>query len=195
MEARVVEIAERIRALREICEFTMEEMAEALDVSPEEYRMCEEGKKDFNFTFLYKCADKFGVDIVELLTGEDPHLSFYCIVRKDEGLDMRRRKGFTYKHLGYRLKHKLAEPFLVTAPYIPEEQEAPIALSTHAGQEFDYILSGKLKVQMEAHAEVLKAGDAIFYDSGRGPGMIATGGAPCQFLALVIKDQEEAESC
>ena len=61
MEARVVEIAERIRALREICEFTMEEMAEALDVSPEEYRMCEEGKKDFNFTFLYKCADKFGV--------------------------------------------------------------------------------------------------------------------------------------
>ena len=157
MEARVVEIAERIRALREICEFTMEEMAEALDVSPEEYRMCEEGKKDFNFTFLYKCADKFGVDIVELLTGEDPHLSFYCIVRKDEGLDMRRRKGFTYKHLGYRLKHKLAEPFLVTAPYIPEEQEAPIALSTHAGQEFDYILSGKLKVQMEEHTEVLKA--------------------------------------
>lgn len=195
MEARVVEIAERIRALREICEFTMEEMAEALGVSPEEYRMCEEGKKDFNFTFLYKCADKFGVDIVELLTGQNPHLSFYCIVRKDEGLDMHRRKGFTYKHLGYRLKDKLAEPFLVTAPFIPEEQNAPISLSTHAGQEFDYILSGELKVQMEGHTEVLKAGDAIFYDSGRGHGMIATGGESCQFLAIVIKDQEEEESC
>ncbi len=112
MEARVLEISERIRALREICEFSLEEMAEALDVTKEEYQACEEGKKDFNFTFLYKCADKFGVDIVELLTGEDPHLSFYCIVRKDEGLDMRRREGFTYKHLGYRLKHKLAESFL-----------------------------------------------------------------------------------
>ncbi len=195
MEARVLEISERIRALREICEFTMEEMAEALDVSIADYQACEEGKKDFNFTFLYKCADKFGVDIVELLTGQNPHLSFYCIVRKDEGLDMRRRKGFTYKHLGYRLKDKLAEPFLVTAPFIPDEQNAPIALSTHAGQEFDYILSGELKVQMENHTEVLKAGDAIFYDSGRGHGMIATGGEPCQFLAIVIKDQEEEESC
>ncbi len=195
MEARVLEISERIRALREICEFSLEEMAEALDVTKEEYQACEEGKKDFNFTFLYKCADKFGVDIVELLTGEDPHLSFYCIVRKDEGLDMRRREGFTYKHLGYRLKHKLAEPFLVTAPYIPEEENSPIALSTHEGQEFDYILSGSLKVQMEDHTEILKAGDAIFYDSGRGHGMIATGGEECQFLAIVIKSMEDEASC
>ena len=84
---------------------------------------------------------------------------------------------------------------MVTAPYIPEEQEAPIAHTTHAGQDFDYILSGKLKVQMEEHTEELKAGDAIFYDSDRGHGMIATGGEPCQFLAIVIKDQEEEESC
>ena len=193
METRVAEIAERIRGLREMMEFTTAEVAQAVGVSEKEYIDSENGTRDFNFTFLYKCADKFGVDIVELLTGENPRLSFYSIIRKGEGLDIKRRAGFKYDHLGYRFKGKYAEPFLVTAPYIPEEQEKPIHLSTHEGQEFDYIISGSLKVQMENHSEILYAGDSIYYDSGRGHGMIATGGEECVFLAIVIKKPEEEE--
>lgn len=193
METRVLEIAERIKGLREMMEITPEEMAQTADVSLAEYLAHENGEKDFNFTFLYKCADKFGVDLVELLTGENPHLSFYSIVRAGTGLDIKRREGFEYGHLAYRFKGKMAEPFLVTAPYREEEQEKPIHLSTHEGQEFDYIISGSLKVQMEGHTEVLNAGDAIYYDSGRGHGMIATGGKECVFLAIILKAPEGLE--
>lgn len=42
---------------------------------------------------------------------------------------------------------------------------------------------------MENHIEILKAGDSIYYDSGRGHGMIATGGSDCKFLAIVMKKQ------
>ena len=35
----------------------------------------------------------------------------------------------------------------------------------------------------------LKEGDAIYYNSGRAHGMIATGGEDCKFLAVVIKNQ------
>ena len=98
-------------------------------------RQHENGEQDFGFTFLYKCADKLDVDIVELLTGENPRLSFYSIVRKGEGLDIKRRAGFKYEHLNYRFKNKIAETFLVTAPYFEEEQDQPIPLSTHSGQE------------------------------------------------------------
>jgi quercetin dioxygenase-like cupin family protein/DNA-binding XRE family transcriptional regulator len=191
METRILEIAERIKGLREMMDLTAEEMARAVGVSVEEYVRHEEGKQDFNFTFLYRCADKFGVDIVELLTGENPHLSFYSIVRAGEGLDIKRRKGFQYEHLSYRFKGKIAETFLVTAPYFAEEQNESIHLSTHAGQEFDYIISGSLKVQMENHTEVLHAGDAIYYDSSRGHGMIAAGGEDCVFLAVVMRSQAE----
>ena len=62
-------------------------------------------------------------------------------------------------------------------------------LSKHEGQEFDYIISGSLKVQMDKYTEVLKEGDAIYYNSGRAHGMIATGGEDCKFLAVVIKNQ------
>lgn len=188
------EIAQRIMALREIMEIPAEEMAAAAGVTLEEYLACESGQTDFSFTFLYNCAGRFGVDIVELLTGEKPRLSFYSVVRAGDGLDIKRRAGFTYNHLAYRFTGKVAEPFLVTAPYSEAEQEKPIHLSRHKGQEFDYVLSGTLKVQMEDHTEYLSAGDAIYYDSSHGHGMIAANGEPCVFLAVVLKAEDEGEA-
>ena len=186
-EQKLQEIAQRIRTMREILEIPVAEMAQQTGVSAEEYLANENGRVDFSFTFLYNCAKAFGVDIIELLTGEAPRLSFYSIVRKGEGLKINRRKGFTYNHMAYRFSNKVAEPFLVTAPYSEEEQEQPIHLSQHDGQEFDFILSGQLKVQMEGHIEYMGPGDAIYYDSGHAHGMIATGGEDCVFLAVVMK--------
>lgn len=186
METRIVETAQRIKGLRELLEISPADMAQAMGMSLNNYLRHENGECDFSFTFLYNCADKLGVDIVELLTGENPRLSHYSIVRKDEGLDIKRRKSFKYQHLCYRFKNKMAEAFLVTAPFVPEEQDAPISLSMHEGQEFDYVLKGSLKVAMEKHVEVLHEGDAIYYDSSRGHGMIATGGKECEFLAITI---------
>ena len=190
METRITEIAERIRALREIMEISVEEMALATEKTPEEYQELENGTQDFSFTFIYKCAEKFGVDMIELLTGENPHLSFYSIVRKDGGLPIKRRSGFNYFHLGAHFKNKLAEPFLVTAPYNEEEQDKPIHLSFHDGQEFDYILKGSLKCAFENHIEILHEGDSVLYNSGHGHGMIATNGEECVFLAIILKKPE-----
>lgn len=187
MDAKIIEIAQRIKGLREILEIPAEEMAELLDITPEEYLAHEDGESDFSFTFLHKCAARFGVDIVELLTGENPHLSFFTVTKKGHGVSMSRRSGFRYQHMAHNLKGKLCEPFVVTAVYREEEQEKPIVLSTHEGQEFDYILKGSLKVRMENHILVLEEGDAIMYDSSHGHGMIATGGEDCVFLAVVIK--------
>lgn len=186
MENKILETVNRIKALRELLEFTVEDMATATGLTPSEYESHERGECDLGFTFLYNCADKFGVDIIELLTGENPHLMSYSIVRKDKGLVIKRREGFNYQHLGYRFKNKYAESFLVTAPYIEEEQHKPIHLSTHEGQEFDYILEGTLKVRMGNKIEILNAGDSIYYDSGNGHGMIATNGETCKFLAITI---------
>lgn len=190
METRISEIAERIRALREIMEFSVEEMAKATEKTPEEYIELESGTQDFSFTFIYKCAKKFGVDMIELLTGENPRLSFYSIVRKGEGLPIERRSGFNYFHLGAHFKDKLAEPFLVTAPYKEEEQDKPIHLSVHEGQEFDYILKGSLKCAFEDHIEILHEGDSVLYNSGHGHGMIAANGEDCIFLAIILKKPE-----
>lgn len=187
MEPNILEVANRIRALREDMDITVQEMADATGRTLTEYLAQESGQEDLSFTFLYKCADRLGVDVIELLTGEDPHLTGYSLTRSGEGLVIRRRAGFEYLHKAPHFRNKLAEPFLVTAPYLPEEQDAPIHLSYHEGQELDLIISGHMKFAYEDHVEVLDPGDLVMYDSGRGHGMIATGGEPCTFLAVVIK--------
>jgi transcriptional regulator with XRE-family HTH domain len=191
METHIMEISERIKGMREMLDISPEEMADVTGISIDQYLAAENGTSDFTFTFLMKCAQKFKMDIVELLTGSNPTLSFYTVVRKGHGLPIERRKGFGYKHLGYLLKDKMVEPFLVTVPYSQEEQNKPLYYSTHAGQEFDYILKGSLNIDLDGHVEILHAGDSVLYDSGHKHGMIATNGADCQFLAIVIPKPDE----
>ncbi len=194
MEPRIAEVAGRIRALREDMDLTMQEMADTTGRTVADYAAMESGEQDLSFTFLYRCAERFGVDMIALLTGESPHLTGYSVVRGGEGLSIKRREGFEYRHLAPNFKDKLAEPFMVTAPYREAEQDAPMHLSRHAGQEIDYIVSGRLRFAYEDHVEELVAGDTLYYDSGRGHGMIATGGEPCTFLAIVLRHHDDAAS-
>jgi transcriptional regulator with XRE-family HTH domain len=192
MEPRIADIAGRIRSLREDTGLTLQEMAEATGLTVAEYTQVEAGELDPTFTVLYKTAEKLGVDIVDLLTGEGPHLTGYSVVRAGKGLSMKRRQGFEYRHLAPTFRDKLAEPFVVTAPFSDAEQSAPIALSRHAGQELDYVLTGQLRFAYDDHTEDLGPGDTVYYDSGRGHGMIAIGGEPCTFVAIVLKDRGES---
>lgn len=188
MDPKISEIAQRIHSLRDDMEFTTADMADAIGITQDEYEIAESGLKDLSFTFLYKTAEKLGVDMIDLLTGEGPHLTGYSLMRAGDGLSIKRRAGFEYLHLAPNFKNKLAEPFMVTAPFIAEEQGQPIHMSQHEGQEFNFVVSGTLKFAYENHTEILSPGDALLYDSHNPHGMIATGGEPCTFLALVLKE-------
>ena len=185
MENIIKEVADRIRETRLICEISEEEMAACTGVTVENYRELEAGECDFSFTFIYKCAARFGIDTTDLLKGQSPTLKEYSITRAGGGLPIARRQGFKYNNLAPLFKNKIAEPFIVKARYSPEEAAAPIKLSRHEGQEYDYILSGRLKVSIDGHVEVLGPGDSIYYDSSKRHGMVAYE-EDCEFLAVVI---------
>jgi transcriptional regulator with XRE-family HTH domain len=180
----IQEIAERLKGIREMEEISTAEMAECAGISENEYIDYESGKKDFTFTLLYNCAKKLGIDITELLLGKSPNLSEYSIVRAGYGMKLKRREGFEYLHVAQYMKNRIAEPFVVTAPYIEEEQDKEIP--SHKGQELDFILEGSLKCNINGNIEILHAGDCLYYDSGNPHGMIATGGGKCVFLAIVM---------
>ena len=192
LKAQLAEVAERIRTMREITGLSEEEMAKCTGVSPEEYARCEAGEQDFSFTFIYKCAKRFGVDPTDLIRGVSPTLSSYTIVRHGDGLPITRRHGFKYLNLAPLFKNKTAEPFFVTMPYSEAEQHVAIKLASHAGQEFDIVVRGSMKAQIGSHIEVLNEGDSIYYNSGTPHGMIATGGQDCVFYAIVLEGPGDA---
>ena len=75
MNEQIEMMAKRLAGLREILEISQQEMAEVTGVSLEEYQQLEAGKKDFSFSFLFKAANRFGVDVTELVTGDRAKLS------------------------------------------------------------------------------------------------------------------------
>ncbi len=186
MDYNIKDVSDRLKATRECLDITVEQMAADTSVSVEEYISLENGEKDFSLSFLNEAAEALGIELIELLTGVTPKLKTYSVVRKDKGLPIERRRRFAYQHLAYLFKNKHIEPLLVTAPYEKEEQDKPIYLSSHDGQEMDFILSGSLKIQIGKHIEILNEGDCIYYDSKNPHGMIATNGSDCKFLAILI---------
>ena len=59
--SQLFEVACRIRDMREIAGFTVQEMAEKTDVTVDEYTRYEAGLLDFPFSFVHKCALAFGI--------------------------------------------------------------------------------------------------------------------------------------
>lgn len=190
MDYNLKEVAERIKDLREAKGYSQAELAKLTGVSVEDYKLLEEGETDFSFTFIYKCAKACNVEVVDILEGTSSTLTTYAITRKGEGLKIIRKHGFVYNNLAPKFKDKLAEPFLVKAPYLAEEQNAPIKLNSHNGQEFDVIVKGSLKVQVGNHIEILNEGDSIFYNSIVPHGMIAVSEEGCEFHAVVLNPQD-----
>ncbi len=188
------EIATRIKELREIMGFSVNEMTEKTNVTEERYLAYESGKEDIPFSFIHKCALALKVDMTDLLEGSSAKLSTYTVTRKGKGQETAKEDGIDIANLAPKFKDKLAEPYYVTYEYSATQQNKPIHLATHSGQEFDLVLSGKLKVQVGDHVEVLAEGDSIYYNSSMPHGMIAVDGKDCTFVAVVMSGDNSNET-
>jgi mannose-6-phosphate isomerase-like protein (cupin superfamily) len=184
MADEVREITARVRVLREIEEISEETLAGELGFDPEEYSKWESGEKDFPIGALVEIAARFKVDLTELVSGETPKLRTYCLTRAGNAPEVSRRPMYAYWNLAYNFHRKKAEPFLVEAD--ADTESRPLSLNTHPGQEFDYVLEGRLLISVGGHEMELGPGDCIYYDSNEPHGMKAVGGGRARFLALVL---------
>ena len=179
-------VAQRISEMRQIMGYTYKEMAEMTEVSEETYRSYETGTVDLPFTFIHKCAKAFGLELTDILEGHSAKLSGYTVTRRGEGLTTASEDGITIQDMAPLFRKKLATPYWVTYEYSEELQKQPIHTVTHAGQEFDMVVKGSMRIRIGDREEVLREGDSVFFKSSTPHGMIAVGGEDCVFLAMIM---------
>ncbi|MBR5900087.1 MAG: AMP-binding protein [Clostridia bacterium] len=192
LSLKIKQMAGRIKELREIEGLTVEFMAEKTGVTVGEYIACENGEKDLNFAFIYRCANLLKVDVSDIIEGHSPLLKSYTVTRKGEGQEISNAHGMTYFNLAMSFGNKIAEPLFVHGKFDPDAEKKGIELTSHAGQECDIVIKGKLLVQVGKHKEILSEGDSIYYNSSTPHGMIAVGGEDCYFYAIVLNPTGEA---
>jgi transcriptional regulator with XRE-family HTH domain len=184
MQEEMKQIAERLKGLRDAFNTGAETLAKAVEIPIETYKQYEAGKADIPVGALYRIAGYFKVELSSILTGVDPKLHHYCLVRKDGGVSVDRRTDYRYQNLAFNFAHKKAEPFLVTVE--PSDDKKTVPVNAHPGQEFDYCLEGAMEISINGHAVTLGEGDSVFFDSSLPHGMKALAGKRARFLAMIM---------
>ena len=177
---QISEIPGRIKELREILDISALDMAREIDVPMETYLRYEAGELDIPISVLYNISLELGVDATVLLTGEDPRMDTASVCRKGKGIKIERYPGYEFSSLAYNFKGRTIEPLLV---YLDPSREAAAPVS-HSGQEFNYVVEGKVKICIASREYVLDTGDSIYFDARLPHGQAAVNG-PAQFITII----------
>ncbi len=161
MNDQIAQISARIRELRDILDITQEAVAEKLGIDVELYRKYESARLDIPIGILYGLAAEFGVDPTVLLTGDAPRMDEYTLVRKGRGIRVERYAGYSFSALAFNFKNRDMDPMIVT---LSQSEEAELV--THPGQEFNYVLEGKVRIVVGRREFTLEPGDSIYFNPG-----------------------------
>lgn len=177
------EIAFRIRELREICGYSVEELAKELNIDTDVYVSYEESGKDIPISVIYHIAKKFNVDFSELVTGTSAKLNTYQVVRAGEGLVADRYPGYIFQDLAYRYSKKMMQPFIVQL----DPSDKPADLVTHNGEEFNLVLEGEMLLTFGDQEIILKKGDSIYFNPQYPHGQKCASATPVTFLTMICE--------
>ena len=176
-------IASRIKGLREALGLSSEQLAETTGVPASVILGYESGANEVPVSFLYKLAKSTGVDLMALVTGSEAKLHQYSLVRRGEGLEVTRRKAYQYRSLAYRFNRPGMEPFLVT---VPPKEPGEVTFNEHLGEEFIFMVQGRMEVTLGHEALVLGPEDSLYFSSSIPHAMRALDGKDAVFLDVII---------
>ena len=165
MDEQIKQIAMRLHGLRDALDLTVEQVAEKIGVTPEQYAAMESGDTDLSVSTLQKISTEFGVSLDELMFGEEPHMRSYFLTRRGTGISVERTKAYKYESLASGFKNRI----------------------THSGQEFNMVIEGRLLLDINGKELILNPGDSLYFDSSLPHGMKALDGNNVRFLAIVMQ--------
>jgi transcriptional regulator with XRE-family HTH domain len=184
MNEEIKQIAERLKGLRDVLELKVEEVAATCGLTPENYLELESGSIDISVSILHRISFAYGIELTTLMFGDEPKMSAYFVTRKGKGVSVERTKAYKYQSLAAGFSKRKSDPFMVTVHPKPEDE--PLYLNAHAGQEFNYVLSGCLLIQINGKDIILEEGDSVYFNSELPHGMKALDGKEVKFLALIL---------
>lgn len=181
MNEKVKDIAARIKGLRLLAGVLESDIADAVNLTTEEYIKYENGDDDIPVSILYEIADYYKVDMTEILTGVSPKLHDACHVKRDQGLKVERYDQYEFQSLAYKYANRKVEPLLV----VLNPQNSPEMVS-HKGQEFNYCLEGRMKVVIGDEEYLLEPGDSLYFNPIVPHKMLALDDKPAKFLTVIL---------
>ena len=156
-------IGDRIRFMRKQRGMTLDQLAETASLTKSYLSKIERGISVPSIATALKVAGSFEMSVGQLL-GEERGDESLCVVRRSERKPFMREgsaSGYNYEMVAAPKRFKTMEPFIMRPPFEFEIDQ----FFEHVGEEFIFVLSGTIQFELPNWQVVLKAGDAIYFDS------------------------------
>ena len=184
-------IGKKIKKLRQEKGLTLQELSEKTGLSKGLISQIENEQVSPPISTLMKIANGLSVEISYFFEQDEPTEKI-TVIRKNERISSGRRGikgniniGYTYELLAHKRPHKHMEPFLVT--FEPKERD-DVIMFNHEGEEFHFVLEGKLEMIAENHEPItLEEGDSLYFDSSIPHGFRGLEGKPAKTLTVVFQ--------
>lgn len=174
-------IGRRLRELRKEHDWTLAEVARRTGISVGTLSKLENGKTDLNFTSVNKLAMGLGLPVTDLTNPDSRTLGGRRTVTHGGEGAIFNASDMVYEVLcsevanhqqGYLKAKVKSRTFDPDQPW-----------HRHKGQEFLYVLSGRLELHTELYEPLqMKAGDSILFDSSMGHHYVSLGRKDAEIL-------------
>ncbi|MGW6875518.1 helix-turn-helix domain-containing protein [Streptomyces xanthophaeus] len=174
-------VAPQLRALRRRTGLTLEAAAARAGLSPAHLSRLETGRRQPSLPLLLELARTYGTTVSELL-GETPAVAD-PIVRAG-GPGAREADGWTYWQAGGSGRGMQA-----LRVHVPEGRSQGELVRVHPGEEWLYVLKGRLRLHLGETEYLLEPGDSAHFDSltPHRIGAAGAGGADLLFVHTLLQ--------
>ena len=175
-----------IREQRQKHGLTIAQVAEQADVSRGMLSKIENGQTTAGMDTLARIARALGVSMSMLFSKYDATAASAQHIKKGAGMEVVRRgtkSGHTYHLLAYdQGPVKVFEPFLITI----EDDSERYPTFEHPGNEFIYMLEGRIEYRCGQETYVLEPGDSLSFQGEvpHGPERLIK--CPIKFLSVIV---------
>ena len=183
---------DRITELRTTYSITREVLAARRGVDVELIRRIEEDSHIPDLAPLVRISRALGVRLGTLLddheelgpvitrAGEAEQTSRFVTGLPGAAEDAHAKQGLNFNALAADKGGRHMEPFIVDI-----EADARQEKSTHEGEEFIHVMSGKLSLEYGMDSYMLSAGDSVYYDSIVPHRVLSADNQPVRILAVL----------
>jgi transcriptional regulator with XRE-family HTH domain len=168
-----------LRQLRTVKGLTLDQLATQSELTRGYISLVERGLKTPSVNALLRIAAALDVNVTYLFDPSPTPAPRYTLFRQGEAQTPMQDDGVDLLALAAGRTRKMMEPFLIRPPL----KFAPRA--SHAGEEFLFVISGKMAIKIEDEEITLKKGDCLYF-SGETPHWVRSLGKPKAEVLLVV---------
>lgn len=152
-------VGARLKSLRKERGWRLEDLAERTGLSKAYLSRLESGERQPSLTALFGVARAYGISFSALFEPEPEKLSS-VVVRAEDG-PIQRGNGLLYSKLSNGNMTFNLRPLRIVVP----AERAGETLYQHEGEQWLYVLSGRLCLELSEEEIVLGPGDAAHFDA------------------------------